>query len=151
MDHANRARELFLSGYNCAQSVLCAFSDVTGLDENTARRLASSFGGGMGRMRETCGTCSAMFLIAGLCFGDYPPADREKKAQHYKLIQDLAARFKAHNGTICCRELLATLKPSATPIPEERTPEYYKIRPCVRFVEDAAHILDEMLKERTVQ
>ena len=87
--HTEKAAEFFLSGCGCAQAVLAAFTDVTGLDESTALRLASSFGGGMGRMREVCGACSAMFMVAGLLYGDYDPTDVKAKSTHYALIQRL--------------------------------------------------------------
>ena len=87
MDHAEKARTLFLEGYNCAQAVLCAFDDMTGLDRETSARLASSFGGGMGRMREVCGACSGMFMVIGLLFGEGTETDDKLKAEHYKRIQ----------------------------------------------------------------
>ena len=146
MDHRERAVSLFMEGYSCAQSVFGAFSDVTGLDFDTAMRLSSSFGGGMGRMREVCGTCSGMFMVLGLLFGHSDP-DPQKKAAVYARVQDVANRFRERNKTIICRELLAGIQADDRPIPDARTAEYYKIRPCARFVSDAAEILDEYLKE----
>ena len=69
--HAERARELFLQGYNCSQAVVCAFEDVTGLDRDTSARLASSFGGGLARMREVCGTVSGAALVLPLFIGEW--------------------------------------------------------------------------------
>ncbi|MBQ9808176.1 MAG: C_GCAxxG_C_C family protein [Ruminococcus sp.] len=146
-DHAEKAYELFAGGMNCAQSVFGAFSDVTGMDTELALKLSSSFGGGMGRMREVCGACSAMFMIAGILYGPGSDMDHEKKAEHYRRIQDLAGRFREQHGTIICRELLKGLNVTSTPEPERRTERYYKVRPCIRFVESAARILDEYLKE----
>ena len=146
MDHRERAVSLFMEGYSCAQSVFGAFSDVTGLDFDTAMRLSSSFGGGMGRMREVSGTCSGMFMVLGLLFGHSDP-DPQKKAAVYARVQDVANRFRERNKTIICRELLAGIQADDRPIPDARTAEYYKIRPCARFVSDAAEILDEYLKE----
>jgi len=146
-EHSKKAAKLFASGCGCAQAVLAAFTDVTGLDYDTSLRLASSFGGGMGRMREVCGTCSAMFMVAGLLYGDYDPCDVKAKSAHYALIQELAARFKAEQKTINCRELLGGLadsSPNATP----RSPEFYKVRPCVKFVITAAEILDGIISEK---
>ena len=79
MDHAKRARDLFLEGYNCAQAVACAFCDLTGLDQETTARLSSSFGGGMGRMREVCGTVSGALLVLGLLCGYSDPGDPSAK------------------------------------------------------------------------
>ena len=129
MTHAEKARELFMEGYNCSQSVVGAFAQELGMEKETAMKLASSFGAGMGRLREVCGTVSGMFLIAGLAYGYSDPKAREEKAEHYKRIQTLAARFREKNGTIICRELLEKRmkKPVDTnPVPEERTEQYYK-------------------------
>ena len=149
MDHAKRARELFLQGYNCAQSVFGAFTDITEMDQDTAMRMASSFGGGMGRMREVCGACSGMFMVAGAMYGGYEPNDRAAKAAHYAMIQELAEKFREKNGSIICRDLLKAAETS--PIPEKRTGMYYKKRPCADYVEDAAAILDAMLKEKEAE
>ena len=148
-DHAERAKALFMQGYNCAQSVLCAFTDVTGLDVDTSARLASSFGGGLGRLRETCGTVSAAAMVLGLARGYATPGDQEAKKAHYALVRDFAGRFRAVNGSIICRELLqsANVNAEAGGDPEARTPEYYKKRPCPELAWRAARILDEMLTE----
>lgn len=145
MTHREKALDYFYRGYNCAQSVFAAFCDVTGYKEEDALRLASSFGGGMGRMREVCGSCSAMFMIAGIVCGYTDISTNEPKKEHYQRIQNLAAKFREKHGTIICRELLATLKPDSAPIPTERTEQYYKIRPCAKFIGDAADIIDELL------
>lgn len=147
MDHAEKAYKLFAEGLNCAQSIFVAFSDVTGMDEALARRLSSSFGAGMGRMREVCGTCSGMFMVAGILYGEGIEKDDKKKALHYKRIQQLAEEFRQVHGTIICRELLKDLKVTSTPTPEKRTEEYYKVRPCAVFVRTAAEILDRYIAE----
>jgi C_GCAxxG_C_C family probable redox protein len=146
-NHADKAAELFASGYNCAQSVFAAFSDVTGIDTETSLKLASSFGAGMGRMREVCGACSGIFMAAGIIYGYSSPDDNKAKAAHYALIQSLADSFKDVYGTIICRELLKNIKTDSSPIPEERTERYYKVRPCIRFVITAAEILDKFILE----
>lgn len=146
-NHVEIACKLFSEGYNCSQSVFAAFCDVTGFEKETALKLSSSFGGGIGRMREVCGTCSAMFMIAGLLYGYTSPCDDKRKAEHYKRIQSLAAEFKAQHQTIICRDLLKNLNVSNSPIPDKRTPEYYKVRPCIKFVKSAAEILDKYISE----
>ena len=146
-NHADKACELFAGGLNCAQSVFVAFTDVTGMDRDLAMRLSSSFGGGMGRMREVCGACSAMFMVAGVLYGPDESFSHEDKTQHYKRIQELAANFKEKHGTIICRELLKELSVTSTPEPEKRTEKYYKVRPCIRFVRTAAEILDRYISE----
>ena len=147
MDHAETARTLFLQGYNCAQSVVCAFDDITGLDREISARLASSFGGGMGRLREVCGTVSGSLLVLGLLLGYADPEDMQAKTDHYHLVQEFARRFKEINGTIICRELLSGVKTKPGNEPEERTKEYYATRPCLRHVGEAAAIVDELLRE----
>ncbi len=146
-DHCEKACELFAKGYNCAQSVFAAFCDVTGMDMETALKLASSFGGGMGRLREVCGTCSAIFMVAGILYGYSSENDLNEKTEHYRRIQYLAGQFRDVHGTIICRELLQTLNVDSSPIPEPRTERYYKVRPCIRFVRTASEILDRYISE----
>lgn len=146
-DHTEKAVSLFTQGCNCAQAVFAAFSDVTGMDEELAKRLSSSFGGGMGRMREVCGTCSAMFMVAGILYGEGTELDDKLKAEHYKRIQYLADEFRKEHDTIICRDLLKGLAVTSEPTPEKRTEQYYKVRPCAKFVKTAAEILDRYLEE----
>lgn len=141
-----RARELFRSGYNCAQSVFCAFCEETGMKFEDALKLSSSFGGGMGRLREVCGAVSAMFMIAGILYGYTSPNNDEIKGQHYKRIQDLAEKFKEKYNTIICRELLGLEEKQDSPIPTKRTPEYYESRPCENFIGYAAQIIEELIE-----
>ena len=148
-DHAAKAEALFLEGYNCAQAVFCAFCDRTGLSLDEAARLSSSFGGGMGRLREVCGAVSGMFLVAGCLWGPTDPADRAGKAAHYALIQEMARRFRERSGgSIVCRELLGLEGRDTSATPTERTPAFYQKRPCVQLVSDAAEILDEIIAEK---
>lgn len=149
MNHAECARENFLKGYNCAQSVAIAFAAEMGKSEEEVARLASSFGGGMGRLREVCGAVSGALLVYGALRGYSDPTDGDAKKRHYASVQDFAERFKAEHETIVCRELLKNiaLKKEGSSEPEERTPEYYRTRPCARFVETAARILEDMLAE----
>ncbi len=149
--HAQRACQLFTEGMNCAQAVFVAFDDVTGLDEALAMRLSSSFGGGMGRMREVCGAVSAMFMVAGILYGLGPDFDDGQKKAHYARIQKLAADFKAEQDSIICRELLEGLAVTNDPTPEQRTAEYYQVRPCVRFVRTAAEVLDRYIAAHPVE
>lgn len=147
--HADRACSLFVEGRNCSQAVFVAFCDVTELDEELALRLSSSFGGGMGRMREVCGACSAMFMVAGILYGYSSKDDINEKAEHYRRIQYLAEQFKERHGTINCDELLKELNVTSSPVPEQRTEQYYKVRPCINFVRAAAEILDEYINSNT--
>jgi C_GCAxxG_C_C family probable redox protein len=141
MDHREHAAELFMKGYNCAQAVAVAFCDVTGLEPDAAARMASSFGGGMGRMREVCGAVSGMLLVAGILYGYETPGDDISKKKHYALVQELSARFREQTGSIVCREILKN--PPSDPNPTPRTAEFYQTRPCVRMVSLAAGILED--------
>ena len=143
-----KARALFREGYNCAQSVVGAFCDEMQMEKETALRLASSFGGGMGRLREVCGTVSGMFLIAGALCGYDAPKDYEAKKEHYERIQELAARFQAENGSIVCRELLGAAGRDNSPAPSRRTEEYYKKRPCEELVGTAARIMEAYMAQQ---
>jgi len=136
---------LFKEGYNCSQAVLATYCCELGMDMETALRLTSSFGGGIGRLREVCGAASSMFMVAGLKHGYIDPKDRELKQKHYELVQKLAQRFKEKNGSIICRELLGLNNHQDQPKPEERTEAYYKKRPCVEIVRSAAEIIDEVM------
>lgn len=143
--YAQKAMKLFKEGYNCAQSVFLAFADKYPIEERLALKLSSSFGGGMGRLREVCGAVSGMFMVAGLLYGyDSPTADEEKKA-HYERIQELAHAFSAENGSIVCRELLGLNIKEDVPTPEKRTESYYKKRPCVQLVGMAAAIMEKYI------
>lgn len=150
MTRRELAESNFVAGYSCAQAVVKAFADVTGFDGEQAMRLCSSFGGGMGRLREVCGAVSGMFIVEGLLEGYFDPTEQDAQAQkaaHYARIQELARRFKERNASIVCREILGA-RASTNPTPEARTPEYYKTRPCAKMCGDAAEILESFLIER---
>lgn len=143
-----RARELFLEGYSCAQSVAGAFAEEMGMPLDTVLRISMPFGGGMGQLREVCGTFSGMVLVVGQLFGDSIPKS-PNKGNVYSIVRELAVRFKAEYGTIICRELLGELAArDADPSkPSERTDEYYKKRPCAVVCAAAASILENYLTE----
>ena len=149
MDHREKAAQLFLQGYNCAQAMMVAYCDVTGLTPEFAARMASSFGGGMGRMREVCGAVSGMLMVAGLLYGYEIPGDDVSKKAHYHLVQHLAGKFREEAGSIVCREILKN--PPSDPNPTPRTAEFYAQRPCARMLILAAEILDEYMAEHPVE
>lgn len=144
---AEKARQYFKDGYNCCQAVVLAFIDELDIDKDTAMALSSSFGGGVGRLREVCGAVSGMCIVAGLKQGYKSPEANTngEKAAHYALIQKMAKEFEAKNGSIICRVLTGLER--GTHIPDDRNKEYYKKRPCDELVYDAAEILDKALKE----
>ena len=143
--YEERAAELFLQGYNCAQAVAGAFADKTGLDETTVLKLSSAFGGGFARTRNVCGAVSAMGMILGLVKSS---GDAGDKANVYAAVRELTDEFTDKNGSIICAELLSKVKGiTDSPVPDERTAEYYKKRPCVRYVIAAAGMLEKKLEE----
>ena len=141
--YAKAAEENFLKGYNCTQAVFLAFQDLFEMDEKTAAKLSSSFGGGMGRLREVCGAVSGMFLVAGMLYGYDSPEARQEKNDHYKRIQELAKTYVR-------RELLGLSEKRQQPVSEKRTEEYYKKRPCPKLVAMAAAIMGEYIKEHPI-
>ncbi len=141
------AQNAFLEGYNCSQAMMIAFGDMLTIDKTQALRLASSFGGGMGRMREVCGAVSGMFMVVGMLYGYDTPGDYEGKKELYGRIQELAARYKEEAGSIICRELLGLAGKDDSPVPSPRNEEYYKKRPCKEKIGLAARILEEYIAE----
>lgn len=145
------AINLFKQGYNCAQSVFAAFCEDFNMDFDTALKLFSSFGGGMGRLREVCGAVSGMFAVAGMKYGYTDPKDIEAKTKHYQLIQKLSVQFINTNHSIICRELLGLTDKKDSPVPELRTKEYYEKRPCVELVGCAARIMEELIAKTEME
>lgn len=148
-DRIDKAVALFKEGFNCSQSVVAAFADMYGFTHEQALRISASFGGGIGRMRETCGAACGLFLLAGLETGATEGSDREGKAANYALVQELAEEFKKRNGALRCADLLGLS--NTEPIvstPEARTNQYYAKRPCSKMVEEAARIWCEYLEKR---
>ena len=137
MTREEKAETLFMSGLNCAQSVFGAFAADYGLDEEVAAKLSCGLGGGVGRMRETCGAVTGAALVLGLKYGP-------DKLQVYPYVQEFCAKFKAECGSIVCRELLEGTGATQGGAPEARTAEYYRKRPCVELVKLAVKIVETL-------
>ena len=146
-ERVETARNYFLEGYNCAQSIALAYHDVMGIDKELSATMAAPFGGGMGRLREVCGTVSGMFMLAVFIAPNAQPNDTANKKSCYALVQSLAERFREDNGSIVCRELLGLTQQKDDPTPSPRTEEYYHRRPCAEYVAIAARILGEKINE----
>ena len=150
-----KARRLFKEeGYNCCQAVVLAYNDVFGIDDDTAAALSSGFGGGMGRMREVCGSVSGMVMLAGLMAPAADPSVKVDRTRNYALVQEMADEFRAMNGSIVCKELLGLVPMGSgaaackeSPEPSDRTPEYYKKRPCEELVGIAAGIVGKRISD----
>lgn len=147
MTRKEKAMQSFLDGYNCSQCMILAFEDLISIDLDTALKIASPFGGGMGRLREVCGSVSGMFMILGYILGYTEPGDYEGKKALYEHIQELARRYEEANGSIICRELLGLTVQHQDATPDKRTAEYYQKRPCTEKVGSAAEILEQYLQE----
>lgn len=150
-ERVERAVEIFMAGYGCCQSVVAAFSDLYGLDETMAKRIAAGFGGGVGRMRMMCGAVSGIVTLVGLDCGQTEGDDREGKSACYKVVQELLAQSKAENGSLTCAEILGLKgyeKAHSSYVASPRTAEYYKSRPCAAKVESAARIFANYLKDK---
>ena len=146
-----RAVDNFMQGYGCCQSVLAAFSDLYGVDDNLAKRIGAGFGGGVGRMRMMCGAVSGIVTLVGLDCGQTEGDDRAGKSACYKVVQELLARSKQENGSLICAEILGLKgyeKAHSTYEASPRTAEYYKSRPCAAKVESAARIFAHYLLEK---
>ncbi len=143
MNHQEKAAQLFESGYNCAQAVAGAFSDITGISVEQSCKMVSGFGGGMGRMREVCGAVSGMVFVLSALYGYETPNPQAQK-DIYTRVQNVAKQFHQEAGSIICRELLA--KPTTDPTPTPRDANFYKTRPCTKMVTLAAEVLDEHIR-----
>ena len=147
MTRKEKAMQSFLDGYNCAQCMMLAFEDMLTIDLDTALKIASPFGGGMGSLREVCGSVSGMFMVLGFIKGYHEPGNYEGKKELYEHVQELARRYEEANGSIICRDLLGLNVKKEEATPEKRTEEYYKKRPCAEKIGSAAEILEQYLNE----
>lgn len=150
-----KAKRLFREeGYNCCQAVVLAYNDLFGIDDAVASAMSSGFGGGMGRMREVCGSVSGMVMLAGLIAPASDPSIKVDRTRNYALVQDVAGEFRRLNGSIICKELLGLAPISTTaqdsPEPSDRTPEYYKKRPCEELVGISARIIGEKMLQNYI-
>ncbi len=155
-ERQERAEKFFMEGYNCCQAVLLAFQDILPVDRSALLRVASGFGGGIARMREVCGTVSAMAMIAGFLSPAVDPSNLQQRRDNYALVQRFAQAFKEQKGSIVCREILGLRKPEPgapmeSPMPSARTPEYYKTRPCAATVGIAARIVADYIKDEYIR
>ena len=146
MNRQDKAEELFKSGYNCAQSTIGAYCDLFGLDFETAMKITEGLGGGMGRLRLTCGAVTSMFILAGMKKSKAQAADLETRAEVYGMVQAMAKDFKELHGTVICGELLGDMLPSdGGSVPTKRDDEFYSKRPCVKCIRGCGAIIEKYL------
>lgn len=158
-ERVEKARRLFKEGgYNCCQAVVLAYNDIFEIDDKVAAAMSSGFGGGMGRMREVCGSVSGMVMLAGLIAPAADPSVKADRTRNYALVQEVAGEFRHQNGSILCKELLGLVPMGSgtagiapeSPEPSERTPEYYKKRPCEELVGISARIIGEKIASQEI-
>lgn len=144
-ERTKQALRNFAAGYNCAQSVFMAYSDVAGMTQEQAARASAGFGGGIGRLRDNCGAFSAAVMLCGALEeqGNLPAG----RPRVYTRVQQVHASFVERCGTISCGELLRRHPKSEGPVPEERTPAYYASRPCARVILQACRIIEEQISQ----
>ncbi len=144
MSGIEKAISSFRGDFNCAQSVLSSFATRYGLEEDTALKLATGFGGGMGRMQNTCGTVSGAFMVIGLRYGMGKTGDKEARDKTYEVVREFTNRFQKIHGSINCKELLGC------DISTLEGREYYDQndffeKKCLEYVKDSAKILEDIL------
>lgn len=148
-NRSDQSQQLFKSGYNCCQSVMGAFKDVVGIDEKTLMKLYDGFGGGMARMRLTCGAVSAIASIVGMLYSNGNMGDLQNRYEVYKKVQEAVGVFKEKHGSVICGEILSgVITGGDGPRPEERTKEYYQKRPCLGCINDATLIIETFLNDK---
>ncbi len=146
MDKKELAESYFLKGYSCSQAIILSFKDyVKNIDEKTLLKISSPLGGGLGRLRQTCGAFSTACLVLGYLYGN-DSNDIKKKEEIYKRVHELAESFKKEFGTISCKEILNFKDDKTSYVPDKRTTEYYKTRPCKYVIGYTAKILEEYIK-----
>lgn len=145
VNRVEKAVNLFMEGYNCSQSIFTAYSDLYGLDMETSLKLSSGLGAGVGRTRQVCGAITGATMIISLEYSNGSLANAQNKSLVYKKVQEMISIFNEKHSTIICKELLGNIANKTSPVPDERTKEYYQKRPCVQVVYDAAQALEAVL------
>lgn len=147
MTKADKAKELFLMGYNCAQATFGAFAEDYGLDLNVAMTLSAGLGGGIGRLRETCGAVTGATLAVSLAMGSFDLNNPDAKTQVYTEIRKVVDIFEAETGSIVCADMLGVPRRRDSEVAEVRTQEYYQKRPCAELVYLAADAAEKIIKD----
>ena len=150
MTRKEQAVAYFKQGYNCSQSVVLAFKDLVNIDEATLLKIASPFGGGMGRLREVCGSLSGAFIILGLLYGYDTPETGQVKAELYERVQSLARQYENDKGSIVCRELMHLNVKHDDSKPEARTKDFYTKRPCIELIAYATELLENYINNHPI-
>lgn len=150
MTRKEQAIEYFKQGYNCTQAVVLAFKDVLTIDAEELCKIASPFGGGISRMRETCGAVTGMVLVLGNLVGYSTPETGEKKHELYKKTQEILKIFENRYGSLTCGKLLNLTQKHDNPKPTQRDNSFYLNRPCIELIGGAAEILDNYIKEKNL-
>jgi C_GCAxxG_C_C family probable redox protein len=146
MKKADHAASVFADGFNCAQATFSTVAPGLGLDEGTAARIATAFGGGMARMGGTCGVVTGAFMALGLARGNSLPADKDTKEKTYVIALEFVKRFMERNGSIACRDLLGC--DIGTHEGHERAKQQGLFGTvCSKLVKDSVELLEDMLSK----
>lgn len=144
MSRAQHAAESFKEGFSCSQAVFSAFSESFELDRQKALKISQAFGGGMARMGLTCGAVTGAFMVIGLRYGRIRPDDEEAKEKTYALVHDFIREFKAHHGSIICRELIGVDLSTAEGHKQAIERGVFE-NLCSKYVQDAVEILERII------
>jgi C_GCAxxG_C_C family probable redox protein len=142
--HKEEAEALFSGGFNCAQSILTAFGVDLGIERDIALKLASPFGGGIGRTGHVCGAVTGAIMVIGLKFGAANTWNKVQKARVIKRTQQFIERFKRRHNNIECRELIGVDIGTDAGRTTYKRGNFFETH-CTNFVRDAAEILDEIV------
>jgi len=138
----DKALSLFKEGYACSQTILLTFANQYNLDDKTAKLISSTFGGGMGRLRQKCGAVTGGFMVLGLAYGNTDPKDMETKLTAYEKVRELNHLVEEIHGTSICAELLNKYTNEA----EVANRKHHDII-CSKLIEEVAGILYDMIDE----
>ena len=147
MSKSKDAKENFTQGLNCSQAILSQYAEHYQLDVATANRLATAFGGGMGRQGNTCGALTGSYIVLGLEYGSVSPSEKANKEITYEKVQLLTKKFEEKHGACNCRDLLGCDISTNEGRRHAKEHALHKSK-CPGFVEDVVEILDDMIHSK---
>jgi len=145
MNRVERAVSCFKEGFSCSQAILSTYGEQFGLNREMALKVSGAFGGGMGRMGETCGAVTGAFMVIGLRYGKTKVEDEQTKERAYNLVKEFVDKFRSRNGSIVCRELLGCDISTSDGMKIIREKKFITTL-CPKFVHDAAEIIEQILE-----
>jgi C_GCAxxG_C_C family probable redox protein len=140
------AVQRFAEGFSCSQAVFSAFAPGFSVQDQAALRIASAFGGGVGRRGEVCGAVAGALMALGLGRGHADNAEASK-AVTYELVNEFLSRFESAHGALACRTLIGHRIDTPEGLQGARDAGVFKTI-CPALVADAAAIVASMLAGR---